>query len=184
MEDFVNYFQQKHSIEQLLDIEQYRMLERLVVEKVGSNSSIFFAGNGGSAHNASHAITDLSKFLWTEKKLRLRTQCLNSEVGLLTAYANDFEYSEIFSEQLRSFARSDDLAIFFSGSGQSKNIIQALHAATELNVTSFCLLGYDGGAALKICDHHLLVPSFNMQFVEDIHMSIIHILMRNLVKNV
>ena len=77
---------------------------------------------------------------------------------------------------------SDDLIIVVSGSGNSRNIIKALEYANKNDATTLAFLGYDGGEAIKIAQHHVLVPSFDMQICEDIHLKIGHMIMKFLCK--
>ena len=74
--------------------------------------------------------------------------------------------------------QKDDLVIVVSGSGNSQNIINALDYANNNNATTLAFLGYDGGKAISIAQNHILVPSFDMQICEDIHLKIGHIIMK------
>ena len=135
-------------------------------------------GNGGSAHNASHFITDWAKMSNTEKSIKLKGMCLNDNIGMITAYANDINFEDIFTGQLKIYLQKDDLVIVVSGSGNSQNIINALDYANNNNATTLAFLGYDGGKAISIAQNHILVPSFDMQICEDIHLKIGHIIMK------
>ena len=87
---------------------------------------------------------------------------LTDNIGLITAYANDVSYEEIFSEQLKPVLNEDDLVICISGSGNSKNIIKAIEYANSINAVTLGILGYDGGEAIKECKHKVLVNCFDI----------------------
>ncbi len=163
-----------------VDLESILSAIELIKIKVQEEKKIITMGNGGSAHTASHYITDWNKMSFIENGLKIRGFCLADNIGLLTAYANDLSFDEVFSGQLKSIMDNGDLVICVSGSGNSKNIISALEYANQNNATTLAILGYDGGKAIKIAHHSILVPSFDMQICEDIHLSIGHLIMKSL----
>lgn len=155
-----------------------------LIEKITSfnktDRTIFIAGNGGSAATASHLACDLGKTILidniNEKKYRLRVSSLSDNVPLITALANDYGYEYIFSEQLKSFGRKDDMLIVLTVSGNSKNIIQAVQAAKHIGISSFGLLGFSGGKIKDLLDDYLLIDINDYGLVEDSHMIIGHII--------
>jgi D-sedoheptulose 7-phosphate isomerase len=152
----------------------------LINEKFQAGKNIFTCGNGGSASTASHYITDWNKMinLATGKKFRGISLCDN--VGIMTAYANDISYDEIFSGQLKSLMDPGDLLIAISGSGNSRNVINAVNYANSEGGDTLGILGYDGGELIKISKQSILVPSFDMQLCEDVHLMIGHMVMKTL----
>ena len=141
---------------------------------------IFTCGNGGSASTASHYITDWGKMSWVNKNVPFKGMCLNDNVGMITAYGNDLSYSDIFCESISNYGSPDDILICVSGSGNSKNVVKATQRANDLGLHTIAIVGYDGGVlkqTAKTCVH---VPSFDMQFCEDIHLMIGHIIMKKL----
>jgi D-sedoheptulose 7-phosphate isomerase len=105
---------------------------------------------------------------------RFRTLALTDNVPTLTAWANDTDYSEVFSEQLKNFATPGDLLLAISGSGDSPNILRAITTAKDRGLTVIGLTGFSGGKAKPMCEICLVVPSQNMQIIEDVHLSITH----------
>jgi D-sedoheptulose 7-phosphate isomerase len=136
--------------------------------------TLFIFGNGGSAALASHLATDIGKGTTGGKRARLRVIALTDNVPLMTAWANDNGYEHIFSEQLRGLMQPGDLAFAISGSGNSKNVLLGLEAAREVGATSMVLTGFDGGRVKDFCELCLIVPSNNMQHVEDAHLCASH----------
>lgn len=175
-----DYFLKHHEVAKKLDFTKISFAADLIKKTVELNGTIFTMGNGGSAHNASHFITDWAKMSNTEKSIRLKGMCLNDNIGMITAYANDINFEDVFSGQLKIYLQKNDLVIVVSGSGNSKNIIKALDYANNNNATTLAFLGYDGGKAIKTAQNHILVPSFDMQICEDIHLKIGHIIMKYL----
>lgn len=138
--------------------------------------SVFIFGNGGSAAMASHFACDLSKgtVIGNNGHKRFRVMALTDNVPLMTAWANDRCYEGIFAEQLRNFVVPGDLAFAISGSGNSPNVLRALEAAREARATTVGLTGFEGGKMNNLCDVCVVVPSDNMQIIEDFHLSVAH----------
>jgi len=141
-------------------------------------NSIFIFGNGGSAALASHFACDLAKGTVVEGNgtKRFRAMALTDNIPLMTAWANDASYKEIFAEQLRNFVVPGDIAFAISGSGNSPNVLRALEVARAADALTIGLTGFQGGAMLPLCDRCIIVPSDNMQIIEDLHLSVAHAL--------
>jgi len=92
----------------------------------------------------------------------------------MTAWANDARYEDIFAEQLINFVRPDDVALAISGSGGSTNVLKALRVARDAGAFTIGLTGFEGGGMKNLCDLCLIVPSDNMQIIEDLHLSVTH----------
>ena len=152
-----------------------RLASKLEVLR-GTDRTLFLAGNGGSAATASHAACDLSKTIAGENRKAIRAICLNDNVPLLTAWANDSGYKEVFSGQLKNLGQKGDMFIAISASGNSENILEALAAAKQMGMETFGFLGFDGGKAKSLADDFLLVPVQDFGIVEDIHMIIFHMI--------
>lgn len=165
-----------------LDIEEINNALKLIKSTIRNNKKIITCGNGGSANTASHYITDWNKSYNLASGKQCKGICLCDNLGLLTAYANDISYEAIFSEQLKNIGEEKDLLIVVSGSGNSKNVIEAIKTAKNLNITSLSFVGYNGGKCKEISDYTLHIPSFDMQLCEDIHLILGHIVMKNICK--
>jgi D-sedoheptulose 7-phosphate isomerase len=137
---------------------------------------IFLFGNGGSAALASHLACDLGKGTVNGSGKRFRVLSLTDNVPMMTAWANDVHYEDIFAQQLENYVRPRDIAFAISGSGNSPNVLQALRTARLAGATTIGLGGFEGGQMKKLCDRCLVVPSDNMQMIEDLHLCISHAL--------
>ena len=138
--------------------------------------TVFIFGNGGSAALASHFACDLGKGTVTADngRKRFRVMALTDNVPLLTAWANDSCYEQIFAEQLRNFISAGDIAFAISGSGNSPNVLQALKVARDARAATIGLTGFAGGKMKSLCDVCVILPSDNMQIIEDFHLSVTH----------
>lgn len=163
-----------------MDVNAIQRSIDLVVRSVKENKKIITCGNGGSASTASHYITDWNKMFNLATGAKLRGVSLTDNVGLITAFGNDTNYSEVFSGQLEAIMEEGDLLVAVSGSGNSPNILKAISTARKLNGNVLGVLGYDGGAAIKLCDEVFHTPSWDMQICEDIHLSFGHLVMKTI----
>jgi D-sedoheptulose 7-phosphate isomerase len=137
---------------------------------------IYLFGNGGSAALASHFACDLGKGTANGNGKRFHVLALTDNVPLMTAWANDSKYEDIFAEQLSNFVRPDDIAFAISGSGNSANVLRALKLARQAGAVTIGLTGFEGGSMRGLCDHCIIVPSDNMQIIEDMHLCVAHAL--------
>lgn len=101
-------------------------------------------------------------------------------MGIITAYANDISYADVFSEQLENLLRKDDLVIAISGSGNSENVIRAIDYANTIGVETLGLSGFDGGRLKQKAQYNFWVKSNDMQLVEDLHSCFGHIVMQDI----
>ena len=146
----------------------------LLVDAYQHDRSIFLFGNGGSAALASHFACDLGKGTVNGSRKRFRVMALTDNVPLMTAWANDSNYEDIFAEQLANFAQPGDIAFAISGSGNSPNVLRALKTARNIGCLTIGLGGFAGGQMLKLCDASIVVPCDNMQIIEDLHLCVAH----------
>ena len=138
--------------------------------------TVFTAGNGGSAATASHFATDLLKGASYLQPTRFKVLALTDSVPTITAYANDVSFDVVFVEQLTNFAQPGDILVTISGSGNSPNILAVQQRAKELGVISVAMTGYDGGKSAGLANIHINAPSDHMGRIEDIHMSLCHMI--------
>lgn len=139
-------------------------------------NNLFLFGNGGSAALASHFACDLGKgtVLANNGQRRFRVLALTDNIPLMTAWANDASYEDIFAEQLRNFVTPGDVAFAISGSGNSPNVLYGLEVARSHGARTIGLTGCQGGKMKSLCDVCVIVPSNNMQIIEDFHLSTTH----------
>jgi len=152
----------------------------LLAQACREGRQIFVMGNGGSGSTASHAACDLNKGVSYGRTSRFRVICLNDNLPMLMAYANDVSYEEVFVEPLKNFLRPDDLVIGISGSGNSRNVLKAIEYANQQGAVTVGLCGFDGGKLATLARLPLVVPVHDMQKVEDAHFIIFHVAMQAL----
>ncbi len=170
--------QYKQKCREVLD----RIPEALIAELIGilkkmrdEDRQIFLCGNGGSAATASHFATDLGKGASLGRDKRFRVLSLTDNVPWITAMANDTDYSRIFVEQLRNYARPGDLLLAFSGSGNSPNVLAAVEWANQNGLVTVGITGRPGGRLGQLACHPIFAESSHMGFIEDAHFVIQHI---------
>jgi len=137
-------------------------------------SQIFIFGNGGCSALASHFCADLGKMMKLEKNENYRIISLNDNMPSITAWANDTGYENVFWRQLELFLEPGDVAFALSGSGNSENVIRAIQYASERGNHTLGLSGFGGGRLALMVATGYIVPSDNMQFVEDAFGVILH----------
>jgi len=175
-----NYINQHNSVISCLDIQEIEKAIKLITEKSLAGNTIAVCGNGGSALSASHYITDWNKMVNLKTGKRFNGICLSDNIGLVTAYANDLSYSDIFSEQVRNLLSPGDLLITVSGSGNSENVVRATEIANNMSVDSLTICGYDGGRLKQISNNFVWIRSYDMQICEDAHILFGHLVMTSI----
>ena len=136
---------------------------------------VYAFGNGGSAHTASHLVTDLVKTAAVSGRPRLRAVSLVDNVGLATAIGNDISYDQTLCYPLESYAEKGDIAVAISCSGNSPNVLRACEWARGNGLTIVALTELDGGALARLAHVHVNVPGDNYGMVEDVHLSVCHV---------
>ncbi len=157
-------------------LEGLAALTELFARARKDGSTIFFFGNGGSASTGSHLANDLAKLTIAPGLPRFRCLSLSDPVPTLLAWANDVSYAEVYAEQLKNLGRPGDVAVGISGSGNSPNVLRGLEEARKLGMVTVGLVGMGGGKQRALCDLALVVPSQNMQHIEDTHLIVGHLL--------
>jgi D-sedoheptulose 7-phosphate isomerase len=136
---------------------------------------LVFCGNGGSAASASHLPADFQKNIFLEGGKPWECMALVDSIPLLTAWSNDTSFANVFAGQARSWLRPGDLLVAISGSGNSQNVLDAVAVANEIGAITVGWTGFGGGKLAQIAQYSIVLPSRNMQIVEDVHMVIGHL---------
>ncbi|MBU0685175.1 MAG: SIS domain-containing protein [Thermoplasmatota archaeon] len=147
-----------------------------LVKARDSGKRVYICGNGGSASTASHMASDLNKGSNRKDARRFKAVALTDNIPAMLAWANDSSYDDIFVEQLRNHLEKGDVVIGFSGSGNSSNVLKALHYANDEGALTIGLTGFDGGKMAQLAKICYVVPNHTMQQIEDIHLVIEHML--------
>jgi len=153
------------SVEQVI-----ALLERARVE----GRRVFLFGNGGSAATASHFACDLGKGTIQPDRPRLQVISLADSVATLTAYANDLGFDTIFAEPLITLAKPGDIAIAFTASGNSPNIVRAMDTAAQHGLVTIGFTGFDGGKIKDRVELNVHVPVNSFPQAEDVHLMLTH----------
>jgi D-sedoheptulose 7-phosphate isomerase len=137
---------------------------------------VFTFGNGGSAADAQHFAEELVGRFQRERR-PLPAQSLGADGSLLTCIGNDYAFDDVFERQVRAFVRAGDVAIGFSTSGRSRNVVAGLAAARELGATTVAFAGGDGGPASELADHALVVPATATARIQEMHVFLLHVVL-------
>ncbi len=166
---------QKRAVDSVKPAEIAALVETLRVAW-SHDRQIFAIGNGGSAANASHFAVDLGKGSSDKLPRRFRVLSLTDNVAWMTALGNDYSYDEIFSRQLANYARSGDVLIAASVSGNSPNLVKAYEWAKAHGVKTLALVGAKRGRLAELADQVVVIEDTHYGRVEDVQMHILHIL--------
>jgi len=177
IDEFSNdYFDRLKAIMDAIPRDKIEGIVSVLLEAYREDRHIFIMGNGGSASNASHFACDLSKTYVIGLGHRLRAMSLTENLPLFTAWANDTHYYFGFAEQLKNLMNSGDVVIGISGSGNSQNVLNGIAYANSVGGKTIGLIGFSGGKLKDIAQEFLIVPSNNMQRVEDLHLILAHLI--------
>lgn len=147
----------------------------LLSESIKGEGKILIIGNGGSASCAQHLSCELVVKMNKDRK-SLPAIALTTDSSILTAVSNDNDFSYVFSRQIQSIGKKNDVLLIFSTSGNSKNLINAAKTAKESGLKIVSVLGKDGGKVKELSDLYYIVPSSNTQRIQEIHNVILHII--------
>jgi D-sedoheptulose 7-phosphate isomerase len=173
------YFEELQRVVAAISHDSIDQMADALVRAYEAGRVVYTFGNGGSAALASHLACDLGKgTAYCNGGKRFRVLALTDNIPTLTAWANDSGYEDVFSEQLRNFVQPEDVAFAISGSGNSKNVLNALHVARQAGATTLGISGFQGGQMKSLCDICMVVPSNNLQIVEDMHLATAHSIFR------
>jgi D-sedoheptulose 7-phosphate isomerase len=150
----------------------------LLVGTLRGGGKVLSCGNGGSAADAQHFAAELVNRFERERP-PLAAIALSTDTSALTSIANDYAYQQVFSKPLRAFGKRGDALLAISTSGNSANVIDAIHAAHELGIRVVALTGNGGGkmaALVREDDVHLCVPHKTTARIQEVHLLCIHCL--------
>ncbi len=155
--------------------DDFAKLLETCVNAVSDDKKIIFFGNGGSAADAQHLATELT-VRFTKDRAPIPAIALTTDTSALTAIGNDYGYEHVFSRQIDAVGREGDIAIGISTSGNSENVLSALRAAKMRNMITVGLSGNDGGQMKTACDILLTVPSDITARIQEMHITLGHML--------
>ena len=147
----------------------------LCIAAVRKGNKILLAGNGGSAADAQHIAGELVNRFMIDRPA-LAAISLSTDTSILTSIANDTEFTNVFSRQVEAIGREGDVLLVISTSGNSKNIVNAINAAKEKSIKVIGFLGGIGGLIKDMTDVNVLIPSDNIQRIQEGHITAAHII--------
>lgn len=172
------YYKREIRIIQKLNVDEINEAMNAIYNSYKKDGTIYVCGNGGSAATASHMQNDFNKGISEYVDRKFNFYCLNDNVATMMAVANDIGYEEIFRFQIRNKINKNDLFIGISGSGNSKNVLNAAEYAKEQGIPVIGITGYSGGKLRELADYKMHVDENDMQIAEDVHMTFDHMMMK------
>jgi D-sedoheptulose 7-phosphate isomerase len=163
------------------NIEKMSLLAEQISHIFLTGGKVLICGNGGSACDAMHFAEEFTgRFRKDRKPLPVIAFTDSSHI---TCVGNDYGFDEIFSRAVEAYVQPGDLVIGISTSGNSPNIIKALHKAGELHAFTFSLLGKDGGKLKGLCDGELIIAGNTSDRIQEIHMLVLHTVIEMVERN-
>ena len=145
----------------------------LICKSLRQNKPLLVCGNGGSASDAQHITGELvGRFL--KERRALNAICLAANTSVVTAWANDYDYNDIFARQVEAHGMSGGALLVLTTSGNSANVVRAAQAARRLTLPVIALTGRGGGQMVDNCDVLLDVPSDSTPLVQQVHICLYH----------
>ena len=177
-EKILKAFEESISVKQQFikdNLDMVFEVSKLLSDTFNRGNKLILFGNGGSASDASHIA---GEFVNRFKKERpgLPAISLNTDVAVMTAIANDYDFSEIFSRQLKVLAQDGDVAIAISTSGNSPNILKAVDTAKRKKLKIIAFTGAKGDKLAAKANYAFVVPSSNTPRIQETHITLGHIL--------
>ena len=148
---------------------------KLMIKNLRAGGKIFFCGNGGSAADSQHLATEFVSKLRLERNA-IPALALTTNTSILTAISNDSDFNRVFVRQLEAFGRENDLLVGISTSGNSENVVAAIEYARNKEIKTIVMTGGCGGKMAGIADVSIIVPSNDIQRIQEAHITIGHIL--------
>ena len=171
-----NYLQEQRKALESIRVEEVEAIFDQFQKALRDDRQIFVFGNGGSACNASHFITDLGKSSSDKTYRRFRCLSLNENLSWITAIGNDYSFEDVFVRQLQNYARPGDLVMALSVSGNSPNMVKAIEWSKENGMHTIALTGGQRGKLAELADHAIVIDSTHYGRVEDCQMHICHMI--------
>ena len=158
--------------------EPLRLASERMVQCLLNEGKILACGNGGSAADAQHFSAELLNRFEMERP-PLPAVALTTDTSTLTSIANDYDFDQVFAKQVRALGQTDDVLLAISTSGNSRNVIEAIHAAHERQMAVIALTGRDGGSIAELLgddDVHICVPHTRTARIQEVHLVCLHCL--------
>ena len=149
-------------------------MSREMAARFQKGGRLFVMGNGGSLCDALHMCVEVNHPI-IEKRVAFPVIPLMTDIATMTAIGNDLDFTRVFVNQLRLLSLPGDIAMVFSTSGKSPNLIYALQAAKEKEMLTVAFAGKDGGRFPNLADYCFIVPSYSIHRIQEVHATVVHI---------
>ena len=177
MERFFDQYRERlNSALKTISVESLSAAAALVQQAGSSRAHIYAIGNGGSAAIVDHLCCDWTKGTDVTRHRPIMSTALTANMPLYSALANDFGFNTVFERQLDYFAKSGDVLVAVSSSGNSENILLAAEKAKSMGIKVIGMTGFDGGRLRSIADIALHVQVDNYGIIEDAHQTLMHVI--------
>lgn len=154
-------------------IDQAARVADVMIAAIRKGGRIFFFGNGGSAADSQHLAAELLGRFARERR-SLPGLALTTDTSTLTAVANDYSYDDVFARQIEGLGRKGDVAVGFTTSGNSRNVLKAFQQAKRQGLTTVVFTGGTGGQAAKLADYAIIIPSHSTPRIQESHITLGH----------
>jgi D-sedoheptulose 7-phosphate isomerase len=149
-------------------------IAELTANAMQAGRKLLVAGNGGSAADAQHLVAEFVSRLTIDRPA-LRAIALTTDTSILTATGNDYGFDRVFERQIEALGQPGDVFLGISTSGNSPNILKALHQAKKMDVHTIGFSGNSGGKMAALCDHNVIIPSAVTMNIQECHLALEHI---------
>jgi len=154
-------------------MDNFEEIVELCISTIKNGNIIYFVGNGGSAADSQHIAAEFVARFKLDRQA-IPALALTTDMSNVTAIANDYDFSQIFSRQLQALGRSGDILFCLSTSGNSENVINAAKCASVLGAKSVAVTGNINNRLMDHCDFHLVVDSDQTSSVQEAYLVILH----------
>ncbi len=153
------------------NIGHIQSASKIIIESLQHGGKVMFCGNGGSAADSQHLAAELTG-RYRKNRAPLAAIALTTDTSAITAISNDFSFEEIFTRQISAIGKKGDILYAISTSGESKNILDAIKIAQEMNIKVIGLTGENKSKMDSICDIVIKVPANRADRIQEMHIAV------------
>lgn len=183
-----NYFENSANVIKSLILQEKKIISiiKTIKDCINRNKKILVAGNGGSSSDADHFVGELVCTYKNKLRKSIPAISLSNNSAIITAWANDFNFSTVYERQLSSLGKIGDILILLSTSGgnkkkdQSINLIKVATRAKKMGIKTISLLGNKGGDLIKVSDVSLIIDSNKTSHIQEAHITLLHFICEGL----
>ncbi len=180
------FLEHKKVVELIMNDRDLQNAIRIIAEEISrslkNGGQLLLCGNGGSASDAQHLATELVSRFYCER-IALNAEALTANTSTLTAIGNDYSFDRVFARQVEAKGKSGDVLIGISTSGESRNVIEAMKAAKQMNMKTIAFTGKKSSAIKKLADMVVAVPVEDTPRIQEMHILVGHLICELVEKN-